>query len=181
MWSEADYLNLMHRGWAGGQIDGTICGKGSTLENTTAVRARLPTLVRDYDIHTVCDAGAGDMHWVKTLEWDVRYTPFDLVPRDRAVMALDIRKESLPVCDLILCRLVLGHMSPSDVQNSLALFKLSGRYLLATHHAEGQPRLDHLSSFNRWNLSVTPFELGDPLESIPDVSGRYLLSLWRLA
>lgn len=183
--NEDDYLRLMRSGWAGGLRYGTPCGKGSALPSTVNIRARLPELVKEYGIKTVCDAGAGDLHWLKTVEWDVGYAGFDIHPRHPSVKRLDIRKEPLPACDLILCRQVLGHMNPEWVLQALALFRRSGKYLLATQHDTPVNELVRLDTYNRYNLMAEPFSLGDPLEVIPDgetspEKKRFSLCLWRL-
>lgn len=177
-YSEDDYLKLMARGWSGGLNDGTPCGSGSRIASTESVRARLPDLAEGYGIRTVCDAGAGDLHWMKLVKWDVDYQPFDLQPRHWSVKKLDIRREALPACDLILCRWVLGHMNPENVLRTLELFRQSAKYLLATQH-DVQHRIDAFDSYNHWNLTMEPFSLGEPLERIPDHKDS-TFSLWRL-
>lgn len=183
-YSEDDYLRTMQRGWCGGG-DETPCGSGSKLENTVSVRARLPDLVREYDIRKVCDAGAGDLSWMKHVEWDVEYQPLDLVPRGPSVQRLDIRKEALPVCDLILCRLVLNHINVEGVLAALALFKKSAKYLLATlHQTKIKAPYTPFESYNNWDLRAAPFDLGEPLERIQDLDRKdpeRFLCLWRLA
>lgn len=180
-YSEDDYLRGMKNGWCGGG-DETRCGSGSKLEQTVTVRERLPALVEQYDVNSICDAGAGDLNWVRSVKWPYcmsSYHAFDLFPRHADVRALDIRKEALPNCDLILCRLVLNHMQDEDVVAALALFRKSARLLLATQD-DGEHRLDSFASYNDWNLAREPFSLGEPLERIPDTKGR-TLSLWKLS
>ncbi len=180
MLTETNYHENMRRGWSGGLSDGTPCGKGSMIANTVEVRARLPELIKEYGIRSVCDAGAGDLHWMKYVAWDVDYQPFDLVIRHPDVKPLDITREALPPCDLILCRMVLNHMDPERVTRTLALFRASGRYLFATQHAGADFRFDSPESYNKWNLTMAPFSLGEPLETLPDGPKGHLLSLWRL-
>lgn len=177
MWSEAAIHERMAAGWKGGTTE-TPCGRGSTLAHTQSIRARLPDLVREYGIRTVCDAGAGDLHWITRVDWDVDYRAFDLVPRHPQVAELDITSEWLPVCDLILCRYVLNHLDTERVQQALERFRQSGKYLLATQH-EGANHFKRVDPYQKWDLSADPFCLGDPIESIPDARGS--LSLWRLA
>lgn len=183
-YSEDDYLRTMQRGWCGGG-DETPCGSGSRLENTVSVRARLPELAREYGIRSVCDAGAGDLCWIKHVQWDVEYQPFDLIPRSAAVQRLDIRKEALPACDLILCRLVLNHINPEGVLSALALFRKSAKYLLATLHVTKiKPPDSAFESYNNWDLRAPPFDLGEPDQTIHDLDRKdpeRLLCLWRIA
>lgn len=183
-YSEDDYLRTMQRGWCGGG-DETPCGSGSMLENTVNVRARLPELAAEYGFKTVCDAGAGDLHWIQRVEWDVGYLPFDLVPRHPSVQRLDIRKQPLPPCDLILCRLVLNHINVEGVLDALALFRKSAKYLLATsHETKIKDPASPFESYNNWDLRAPPFDLCEPDQTINDIDrkdpGR-LLCLWRIA
>lgn len=179
MWTDEELNARMRRGWKGGRAEGTPCGGGSLLENTTHVRARLPGLVREYRIHSVCDAGAGDLHWISYMDWDVEYRAFDLVPRTPSVVGLDITREILPACDLILCRMVLVHLDPERVTRALSLFRQSAPYLLATQ-ITSKNIFDATQDFHPWDLSAEPFDLGAPMESIPDAKSDCWLSLWRL-
>lgn len=179
MWTDEAIHERMTKGWGGGLPRGTPCGAGSTLERTADVRARLPELVQEYGIRSVCDAGAGDLHWIEHVPWTVEYRAFDLVPRHPRVAEIDITREWLPVCDLILCRMVLVHLDPERVQRALALFRQSGKYLLATQH-RGENRFHPNKDYQEWNLAAEPFGLGEPLESIPDARTDCTLSLWRL-
>lgn len=179
MWTDEDVHRRMTSGWGGGLNRGTPCGAGSTLERTTEIRARLPELVKEYGIRSVCDAGAGDLHWIEHVPWTVDYRAFDLVPRKPQVAVIDISREALPPCDLILCRLVLVHLDPERAQRALELFRQSGKYLLATQH-NGENRFNRDLQYNEWNLSTEPFGLGEPIESIPDARPDSTLSLWRL-
>src|SRR6056297_3157295 len=114
MLSDKDMLNRMARGWRGGKGDGTICGNGSTFKSTENVRKWLPEIAERYDIKTVCDAGAGDLHWIHKVNWEVEYSPFDLIPRTPEVERLDVTTELLPSCDAVLCRMVLNHLWGDD-------------------------------------------------------------------
>jgi len=127
------------------------------MSSTENIRKWLPGLVDRYDIKTVCDAGAGDLHWVSHVEWDVDFYPFDLVPRHKDVKQLDISQEALPPCDLIICRMVFNHMSPEDTRKAIELFKKSGKYLLAsTYSVKTRP-------FHDVDLG-----LGSPIEGCDD-------------
>lgn len=178
MWTDEAIHQRMRNGWYGGKQEGTPCGAGSKLERTESIRARLPKLVQEHAIKSVCDAGAGDLHWMSHMEWDVSYRAFDLVPRKPQVTALDITRETLPPCDLILCRQVLNHLDPGRVIRALDLFRQSAKYLAATQHG-GENRFED-KDYNEWNLSAAPFDLGEPIESIPDARPECWLSLWRL-
>ena len=184
-WTDDAHKERMVRGWRGGLADGTPCGSGSTLANAKSVAARLPEFVGRYGILSVCDAGAGDLHWIKAVAWQVRYRAFDLYPRVAGVAALDITKEPMPPCDAILCRHVLIHLDPPRIERTLELFRQSGRYLLASQY-------DNCHAFDTVSRRVRTFDpqydynptdlrplLGEPLERIPDTGSD--LALWRLA
>ena len=165
----------MAMGWGG---KGTRCGPGSTLERTLEVRHWLPKIVEDYETHGLCDAGAGDLNWMQTVQWSpdwpVDYKPFDVIVRHPAVTQLDVTAERLPNCDLILCRMVLNHLhDPQQVQSALDLFRLSGRYLLAT---QCEPENLRTGDFIEYDLRK--FGLGEPVKRYPDTHG--VLALWRL-
>lgn len=175
MLSDADMYERMQKGWRGGLSDGTVCGNSSTLANTKAVRDWLPLICAKYEIQTVCDAGAGDLHWIGQVEWNVDYFPFDLIPRHKAVSKLDITAEVLPPCDLILCRAVLNHLDIDRIRAAVELFRMSGQYLIATQFS-GVTKT--ATAFCR--LDLRPL-LGTPLESIADTCGESSeLALWKL-
>lgn len=162
----------MERGWSSG-LPETPCGIGSTLASTERIRAWLPGMAARYEISTVCDAGAGDMGWIRRVEWRVVYRPFDLVPRHPEVTALDITTEALPSCDLILCRAVLNHLSETQVAAALERFRPVGRYLLATQFdVRGR-------GYHDWvDYDLRTFGLGEPIDCCQDYPGT--LALWRL-
>lgn len=180
MLTETDYQAMLDRGWIGGKSDGTLCGSGSTLANTESAREAIIRIVSERRILSVCDAGAGDLHWISKIQWPdgLAYQAFDWVPRAPCVRRLDIRTQTLPRCDLILCRFVLGHMNPEWVKSALELFRHAGRYLLATTHPGENPT--DAAVFNRWNLAAAPFGLGEPMESVKDCKDSDL-ALWELA
>jgi hypothetical protein len=131
--SHARMLEKMQSAWKSSE---TPCGRGSEIEMTILVRALLPVLMADYDLHSLNDAGAGDLHWMAEMEWDesITYKGFDLVPRHEDVEEFDITTEYLPYADLVLCRHVLNHLSPRLAMNALDNFIASGsRYLLITN------------------------------------------------
>ena len=170
----------MKRGWAGGLVEGTPCGNGSLLEKTANVRCSLPLLLRKYGIRSVCDAGAGDMYWAQDIFSGVEYRPFDLVPRAPGIEKIDISKTALPKCDAVICRLVLIHLDPGRAVEALRLFRESAKYLFASQY-EVRNVFNTRSQFNRTNLSIEPYNLGAPIERIPDIDeAQCSLALWRL-
>ncbi len=172
------YIRAMRRGWFGGLSEGTVCGKGSTMRNTETVRAWLPRAVEKLAIRSVCDAGAGDLHWISSVPWNVEYRPVDLVPRHESVSPLDITVDMVPRSDLILCRHVLQHLPRASVEAALDLFRRSGStYLAATHFPHSQ--VEREGAYNKWDM--VSLGLGPPQEETPDDGvANCFLSLWRI-
>jgi hypothetical protein len=173
----------LREGWQGGLIEGTPCGNGSTIAKTRNVREKLPELCRKYGFRTICDAGAGDLHWIRGVfsEYDLdRYMPFDLVPRDEAVQALDITKQVLPTCDVILCRHVLIHLDPLRIKKALALFAQASDYLLTSRYTLGSNYFNPNRQFNPLDLAQAPYSLGAPIDSIKEEDPGTSLALWKL-
>jgi hypothetical protein len=171
----------MKNGWHAGKPE-TICGNGSMLRHTTNIRRWLPWRVLRYDIKTLNDAGAGDMGWIRMVSWSepIEYRPFDLIPRDPAVMKLDITTETMPEADAILCRMVLNHLMDANgngrVEMALDRFKESAKYLIATHFEP--PRDNSGRQFVRLDLTKW---LGQPLDSVQDGSEvNCRLAIWNL-
>ena len=129
--SDAELLSKVKKGW---KSDETPCGSGSTIESTRLIRSYLPKIAEKYGIQTVVDAGAGDLHWIRGVLWDVDYQGFDLLPRHTDVIQFDITKDVLPKADMILCRHVLNHLSIQFSERAIENFRTSGsRYLLMTN------------------------------------------------
>lgn len=174
-WTDDHLLRRMRKGWRGGLIDGTPCGNGSTLNATQSIRQGLPKRVERYGIRSVCDAGAGDLHWVHLVEWQVNYQGFDLVPRVPGVTEIDITREVLPKCDAILCRHVLIHLDPARIEIAISNFRKASTYLFASQYDDA-PAFDASKQFNPTDLRGL---LGDPIDRIPDAGSD--LALWRLS
>ncbi len=174
-WNDQAVEARMRTGWRGGLSEGTPCGSGSARKKTRAVRERIPALLRELNIRTVCEAGAGDMYWSGTAFSGVDYRPFDLVPRHDTVGKLDITKDRLPACDLIVCRQVLIHLDPPRIRQALELFRQAGAWLLASQY-DNAAGFDPGKDFNPTDLRGL---LGEPIERIPDADCS--LALWMLA
>lgn len=180
MLSETEMYERMQHGWRAGLSDGTVCGNGSTRANTKNIRAWLPQLVKRYGIKTVCDAGAGDLHWMHGMHWDVEYLPFDLIPRRDSIQKIDITTQHLPECDMILCRMVLNHLDEMRIQMALHLFRQSGTYLCATQF-DGDKLPKRSPQFTRLDLRNPPYGLGEPLARVQDGAEDICsLAFWKL-
>ena len=152
------------KGWRSNE---TPCGAGSELQNTTNVRSSLLEIVKKYSIKTVVDAGAGDLNWMKHMNWNVQYQGYDLYPRHESVIQFDLTKETLPKSDLILCRHVLNHLSPDYAQKCIDNFsKSESKYLAVTNcdrqremwQITGLEQIDTFLDFdhrrNNWCLEI---------------------------
>lgn len=127
--TDAQLLEKVRRGWRESE---TPCGSGSTIRNSAHIRALLPVLCWFYQIESIVDAGAGDLHWARLIDHP-NYQGFDLYPRHPSVTQHDITKQVLPKADLIICRHVLNHLSVRMSTDALRLFGESGsKYLLLT-------------------------------------------------
>ena len=127
------------------------CGRGSCFENTKLTRNLLERCIQKYDIKTVSDAGAGDMSWIKTLNWNVEYTGYDIRQWTSDIVLFDVTKDVLPKTDLILCRHVLNHLDGELAEEARNRFEESkSKYILITCSGGGY---DHL--VKKW---------GEPLE-----------------
>ena len=134
--TDEQMLERMANGWRMGKPF-TVCGNGSTLEATENARLWLPRIVEKYGIESVVDAGAGDMAWIGLVQWRVRYTPIDLIPRRPEVAKWDITTELLPLADAILCRHVLNHLAERLPQTVALFMRYGAKYLIATQYDAG--------------------------------------------
>ena len=140
------------KGWRSGGKE-TPCGRGSTLRYTERIREWLPAICAKYGIVSVNDAGAGDLNWIRHVEWNVWYRAFDLVPRHPSVRELDITRDLLPPADAILCRMVFNHLGQERTDSVIQLFRDSGaRYLITNHYDRGD------REFHRVEIPWSPLE-----------------------
>jgi len=179
MLSDAEMRERMSKGWRAG-LPETVCGNGSLRSNSKLSRTALPQWCAQYDIRSVCDAGAGDMHFVSGIAWSVQYQAFDLCPCVEDVQPLDITTQLLPFCDAILCRMVLNHLDEPRILMALERFRSSAKYLIATQfNGEDLPRRS--PQFTRLDMRKPPYSLGEPLEAVQDGSEDICrLALWKL-
>jgi len=120
------------QGWTSG-LPETPCGYGSKMSTTKRQREWLPGIVSQYGIKTVADVGAGDLNWIKHVNWDVEYTAYDLIPRSEDVTEFDLVNEVPPKVDAILCLWVLNHLPKEQCRKALDNIKASGsKYLIMT-------------------------------------------------
>lgn len=124
-------------------------GKGSEIAYTEPLRADLINLILKYQVRKLVDAPCGDFNWMRFVlkEVDVEYCGFDIVSSvinknqkkygsDKVnFKALDICKDAVPSCDLLLVRDFLFHLSYEDINRFLLnIQSVEYKYLLTTTH-----------------------------------------------
>ena len=120
------------RGWVGG-LPETKCGAGSKVRNTVKQRQWLPEMVEKYGIESIVDIGAGDLNWMRLMEWDVEYSAYDLVPRHKDVIEFDILHDAIPPGDCILLLWVLNHFPFNECDRAIEnVLASESRYLIMT-------------------------------------------------
>ena len=160
-------------------------GPGSRLEETKAVRAVLPELLRRYEVRDFVDIPCGDWNWMKTVDLDsLCYHGGDIVPElieenrkkfgggNRSFEVIDLIAGPLPAGDLLLCRDCLVHLSFQDIGRFLEHLHRSGlRYLLTTTFTDRKSNDDIVTgNWRRINLEIAPFHFPEPLERIVEGS-----------
>ena len=177
--------SVFEQGWEG---QDTTCGWGSQLEHTENIRYALPDFVRNLDIKTINDAGCGDFWWMRKVTLgNIDYMGYDIYDRRKGhnfpFTQLDIVKQNMRTCDLILCRDVFIHLPNDMVIEALARFSSVGRYLLSTtfnnvsnENRMELPQLKHC----KINLRTKPFNLGEGIGCVSEDSPNKYMVLWDL-
>jgi hypothetical protein len=185
------------RHWGGKE---SASGEGASQDQTVALRAALPKLLREFNTHTLLDLPCGDFSWMGEVNLPVaEYVGADLVRtlitqlqgrfanERRRFLALDLTVDPLPRADLLLCRDCLVHLSFSDIARAIANMKRSAVvYLLTTTF----PTCDHnedvvTGDWRPLNLERPPFNFPPPRRLISEgcTEGRGIfrdksLGLW---
>ncbi len=173
-------------------------GAGAMLAQTAVIRESLPKLFDELDIEILGDAGCGDLNWMSEISTGLRiFLGFDVVAglirelqgkfADRPnhfFSVTDIVTDALPCCDAIFCRDCLTHLTPDEVQRTLAKFKESrSTYLVATTHPGGQNRDIKTGEWTPTDLGAAPYGLPPPArlisEELPNTQKS--LGVWRLS
>jgi hypothetical protein len=183
--------------------DTSVSGVGSELDATAAIRARLPSLLKELGVRSLLDAPCGDHRWMASLDLDLeRYVGMDIVPSiiealrqryqgdpRRAFVLADLTRDALPCCDLILSRDCLVHFSFATVARAMRNLKASGAtWLLATTFPELERNEDiEDADWRPLNFEQPPLHWPAPFKLInercTEADGAYAdksLALWRL-
>lgn len=183
------------------QSDESRSGPGSTVERCRIVWDGLETLIAKLGIRSLLDAPCGDFNWMKEAPLTgLRYVGVDVVHElieentrrhgrvGREFRQADITRDSLPTCDLILCRDALVHFSDEDVWKAVRVFQQSGAPYLATTTFPAQVRNEPIptGSWRPLNLEQAPFHFPPPFVAVTDGCPHpgytdKLLAVWRLA
>lgn len=167
----------------------SVSGSGSTLNSTKKLRSELPTLLKKFQISTVLDAPCGDFNWMNVFLKNnelKKYIGGDIVKEiikannelyideSKTFIEIDLTKDILPECDLMICRDCLIHFSYEDIYNFLKNFNRSSiKYLLTTNYHPNKKiyyeNRDIISGDDRLiNLMSTPFNFPNSLYSIKE-------------
>ena len=109
----------------------TPCGIGATSQNAKKAKVAIAEAIKLTKAKKVNDAGCGARTW-----WD-KDLPIDVVAYDWIawnpdIQILDITKEQMRPCDLVICRYVFNHLAVSDIEQAIGLMR--AKYLLANRH-----------------------------------------------
>ena len=181
--------------------DESRSGPGSTLDDTAGIRSGLARFLAERRVRSLLDAPCGDWRWMSAMDLDLDlYIGGDIVAalvsklqrehgrQGREFRRLDVISDTLPLVDAILCRDLLIHLPNALAVRALDNFRSSGAtWLLSTTYSDVAENLDcHLGGFRQLNLTLAPFLLPEPIESIkeglggqPTSRGR-VLGVWHL-
>jgi hypothetical protein len=176
--------------------DESRSGGGSNLYATEKIREAIPGLFVKYGVRSVLDIPCGDFFWFKEMNLDLdRYTGGDIVvpliasvaekytSPTRSFRVMDLTKDVLPECDLILVRDCFIHLSFEAIFAALRNITQSKiRYMLTTHYADLAANVDiETGSYHLVNLCESPFNFPPALELIDDCAkglAPHQLGLW---
>jgi len=182
--------------WGGD--DESRSGGGSTLYATEKIRKAIPPLFLKYGVRSVLDIPCGDFCWFKEMTLDLdSYIGGDIVvpliasvaakhaTAGRSFCVMDLTKDTLPDCDLILVRDCFIHLSFELIWAALRNITLSkARYLLTTHFPDAVANGDiETGSCRPVNLCAPPFNFPPALELLDDFGKGMVphrLGLWRV-
>lgn len=188
-------MTIFEQGWPG---ENTVCGWGSKLEHTKAIRRLLPLILQTINAKTVNDAGCGDLFWIQKIDLTgIDYVGYDLYERSTwpalrengwKLQTANVVEEDLRPSDLIICRDVFIHLPNEMILKALERFKRTSKWLLTTNFKGSDatpvcndlrmpgPRLKH----SKLDLSLPPFNLGNTVTNIIEDYPNKTTSLWRL-
>ena len=171
-------------------------GEGSSISATTKTREAIIEFVNNHRIESILDIPCGDYNWMKEVPFKGKYIGGDIVAQvidqnqkrygseSRRFQLLDITKDPLPECDLILSRDCLNHLAFCDIQKALKnLFKSNAKFLALTNFPLQKVNRNQESGFvyRELNFNRPPFGLPEPMADYNEEAhpGKHL-AFWRL-
>ncbi len=176
----------------------SISGRGSNLQQTSAIIKKIPILLEKLNAKTMLDAPCGDFYWLKEAQLNIdKYIGCDIVGdlitdnqrryanEARDFINLDLAIDPLPQVDLIFCRdcLVplpqvdlifcrdcLVHLSFKDAIAVIKNFKKSNSTYLLTTIYPGIPENKDIvtGDWRAIDLQLPPYNFPDMLEIIDE-------------
>ena len=203
--SEEKRFSLIYKTsyWLGNPNQGSKSGSGSSMDATENIRRELVTFIKNNDISSMLDIPCGDYFWLSQVKMPLKkYIGADIVEQivldnnmkhsssNREFLKLDLIKDILPQCDLVLVRDCLVHLTNEQIMLALKNIYLSGSSYLATSHfldcEVNKPSLES-DLWRPINLSYPPFNLPTPLAILDDSYKSYTLdvekkiAVWRIS
>jgi len=182
--------------WLSDNASVSLSGLGSELACTSNIRKELPKLLTEMKVKNLLDIGCGDWTWMRYMELPCDYVGADIVPAvidkdrreferaGRKFIILDAVTDPIPVCDAIICREVLFHLSLSDARALIRnILKSEALYLFATTDSATNINWDIITGdFRLLNLQAKPFYFPRPIDEILDDGHQELrrIAVWRL-
>ncbi len=160
------------------QSSESISGTGSELKQTETLINDLNKLFKDKNITTVLDLPCGDFKWMQKVNLStINYIGGDIVEAlvennikqykdygNLTFKVINLIADPLPVCDIIIVRDCLVHLSYKDINSAIENIKSSGcKYLLTTTFTK--KNLNHDIATGEWrpiNLQQKPFSFPAP-------------------
>ncbi len=183
--------------------DESVSGSGSAIDQTSAIRARLPLLLRKYGIISMLDLPCGDFGWMREADLSgIDYWGGDIVAdlivnhqrefggAGRRFAVFDLTRDMLPQVDLVFCRDCLVHLSFAHIWDAIRNLKSGGsRWLLTTTFPEHPVNQDiDDGDWRLLNLEKPPFLFPPPAELLNEECKEHdgafadkSLGLWRIA
>jgi len=176
--------------------DESRSGGGSNLYATEKIRNAIPGLLLKYEIRSILDIPCGDFFWFREMKLHLdSYIGGDIVvpliaslaekhtSPSRSFRVMDLTRDVLPDCDLILVRDCFIHLSFECIFAALSnIIRSKIRYLLTTHYGDVALNVDiETGSFHAVNLCTPPFNFPAALELIDDYAKGLMprqLGLW---
>ena len=153
----------------------SLSGPGSEIKKTKNIRKMLPILINKFKINSVCDIPCGDFNWMRLIiEKIPNYIGGDVVKelieqnkkkyKNINFIHIDLIKDKIPDCDLILIRDCLFHLSYKDINKVINNLKKSKiKYILTTNFVNRKNFDIKSGGWRPICLQNKPFNWKDPI------------------